>query len=336
MENTAFKALVVEETEPDLFSRAVKERFTDQLPDGEVLVRVAYSSLNYKDALSATGNRGVTREFPHTPGIDAAGTVQASSHQDFHTGDKVIVTSYDLGMNTPGGFGQYIRVPAEWVVPLPDNLTLEESMVLGTAGFTAAMSVERLAPGVETSQGPVLVTGATGGVGSLACAILAKLGYEVAAVSGKPDDGFLKSLGVSTVIPRQEFLENTKAPMLKPVWAGVVDTVGGDILATAIKATQESGIVTCCGLVASPNLPITVFPFILRGVSLFGIDSQHCPMPLRRDLWEWLANDWKPDIPGNMITRTGLDGLESHIRKILAGQVKGRTLVSLAPEENSV
>ncbi len=329
MENNAFQALVVEETEPKTFTRSIRERFIDDLPDGEVVIRVNYSSLNYKDALSATGNRGVTRSFPHTPGIDAAGVVEVSDVEAFAPGDKVIVTSYDLGMNTPGGFGQYIRVPADWVVPLPEGLTMEESMVLGTAGFTAAMSVERLVPGLAPDQGPVLVTGATGGVGSLACAILAKLGYEVAAVSGKPDDGFLKSLGVKEVIGRQTFLENTGPPVLKPRWAGVVDTVGGDILATAIKSTQENGNVTCCGLVASPKLPITVFPFILRGVSLFGIDSQHCPMPLRQDLWDCLAKDWKPDMPEAMITKISLSNLDESIEKILKGQVKGRTLVDL-------
>jgi len=329
MENKAFQALVVEETEPDTFTRSIRERSIEDLPDGEVLIRVNYSSLNYKDALSATGNRGVTRSFPHTPGIDAAGVVETSEVDAFAPGDKVIVTSYDLGMNTPGGFGQYIRVPADWVVPLPEGLSMEESMVLGTAGFTAAMSVERLVPGLTPDQGPVLVTGATGGVGSLACAILAKLGYEVAAVSGKPDDGFLGNLGVKEVIGRQDFLENTGPPILRPRWAGVVDTVGGDILATAIKTTQENGLITCCGLVASPNLPITVFPFILRGVALFGIDSQHCPMPLRQDLWDCLAKDWKPAMPETMITKINLNDLDGSIEKILKGQVKGRTLVDL-------
>jgi putative YhdH/YhfP family quinone oxidoreductase len=330
MENQIFQAMVVDEKEPKTFTRSIQERSIKDLPEGDVLIQVKYSSLNYKDALSATGNKGVTRSFPHTPGIDASGIVQASDVEDFLPGDEVIVTSYDLGMNTPGGFGQYIRVPGDWVVPLPKGLDLEESMILGTAGFTAAMSVERLVPGVDKAQGPVLVTGATGGVGSLACAILSKLGYEVIAVSGKPDDGFLKSLGVKEIIPRQEFTEETKSPLLKPRWAGVVDTVGGDILAAAIKGTMESGIITCCGLVASPDLPITVFPFILRGVALFGIDSQHCPMSLRKDLWDCLAHDWKPDMPRNMITRITLSELETSIETILKGGVKGRTLVDLA------
>lgn len=329
MENRTFQAIVVEETEPKTFSRSIRELSIDDLPEGDVLIRVLFSSLNYKDALSATGNRGVTRSFPHTPGIDAAGVVESSDVPEFQKGDEVIVTSYDLGMNTPGGFGQYIRVPAGWVVPLPQTLSLEESMILGTAGFTAAMSIERLVPGVDISQGPVLVTGATGGVGSLACAILAQMGYEVAAVSGKPDDGFLKSLGVNEIIPRQDFVENTGAPLLKPRWAGVVDTVGGEILATAIKSTMETGLITCCGLVASPDLPITVLPFILRGVALFGIDSQHCPMPLRTDIWTYLARDWKPKMLGEMATKISLADLDDSIDRILKGQIKGRTLVDL-------
>ena len=329
MEDVRFQAMVVRETDSKTFTRGIEERSVGDLPDGEVCIRVHFSSLNYKDALSATGNRGVTRSFPHTPGIDAAGVVESSSSPEFSPGDSVIVTSYDLGMNTSGGFGQYIRVPADWVVPLPRGLTPEESMVLGTAGFTAAMSVDRLVPDVAPSNGPVLVTGATGGVGSLACAVLSRLGYEVAAVSGKPDDGFLSALGVTEVIPRTDFLENTDAPMLKPKWAGVVDTVGGDILTAAIKSTMESGIVTCCGLVASPKLSMTVFPFILRGVALFGIDSQHCPMPLRRELWTHLAGDWKPQLPDAMTQKIGLGDLDPYIDRILKGQIKGRTLVSL-------
>jgi len=329
MGNSVFQAFVVRETEPKTFAGAIEERQIDDLPQGDVLIRVAWSSLNYKDALSATGNKGVTRNYPHTPGIDAAGTVEASTCEEFQPGDEVIVTSYDLGMNTDGGFGQYIRVPADWVVPLPHGMTPEESMVFGTAGFTAAMSVERLVPGVGKDAGQVLVTGATGGVGSLACAILSKLGYNVAAVSGKPDDGFLASIGVREVIPRKEFLENLKPPMLKPRWAGVIDTVGGDILTTAIKATMEGGFVTCCGMVASPTLALTVFPFILRGVTLAGIDSQHCPMPLRKDLWEWLARDWKPDLPPEMITQITMNDLSQGIDEILKGRLKGRTIVSM-------
>jgi putative YhdH/YhfP family quinone oxidoreductase len=329
MEKITYKALIVEETSDKHFSHTVKEANSDDLPLGKVFIRVKYSSLNYKDALSASGNKGVTRKYPHTPGIDAAGIVEKSFDPGVKKGDAVIVTSYDLGMNTAGGFGQYIRVPADWVVPLPKALSLEHSMILGTAGFTAAMSVERLMSGVTPDQGAILVTGATGGVGSLACAILVKLGYTVDAVSGKPDTGFLERLGVRHVIARNAFLENTGPPILKPRWAGVIDTVGGDILATAIKSTDAWGIVTCCGNVASPDLPINVFPFILRGISLIGIDSQHCPMPLRQSLWEHLATDWKPAMLESMATRVDLERLGPCIEKILNGQLQGRTLVDL-------
>lgn len=329
METTRFQALVVEEARPKEFSRSIKERVISDLPKGDVLIQVKYSSLNYKDALSATGSPGVTRVYPHTPGIDGAGVVKDSQSPLFGKGDQVIVTSYDLGMDTDGGFGQYIRVPAEWVVPLPTKLSLEESMILGTAGFTAAMSVAKIAAGADKTRGPILVTGATGGVGSLACAILAKLGYEIAAVSGKPDTGFLKDLGVKQVIAREAFLENTKPPMLKAKWAGVVDTVGGEILATAIKATLPDGVITCCGNVASPDLPINVFPFILRGVSLFGIDSQHCPMDLRKKLWHHLSSEWKPDNLDSLAEKVGLDSLSDRIDLILKGQLSGRTLVDL-------
>lgn len=329
MENKIFNAFIVKENPDRTFSHGVKEACIGDLPQGEVLIRVNYSSLNYKDALSASGNKGVTRQYPHTPGIDAAGIVEQSQVENFKKNDPVIVTSYDLGMNTSGGFGQYIRVPAGWVVPLPKGLSLKQSMILGTAGFTAAMSVERLVSGISPDQGTILVTGATGGVGSLAVAILVKLGYGVAGVSGKPDIGFLQDLGAEEIIARDTFLENSNPLLLKPRWAGVIDTVGGNILATAIKSTHEGGIVTCCGNVSSPDLPINVFPFILRGISLFGIDSQHCPMTLRQKLWENLSTDWRPDKLESMSTEIELKDLEPNIGRILKGQLKGRTLVAL-------
>ena len=328
MTDQTFDAFIVEETEDKRYSGCVQQTRVSDLPEGDVLIRVQYSALNYKDALSATGNKGVTRNYPHTPGIDAAGTVADSRTPDFSPGDKVIVTSYDLGMNTAGGFGQYIRVPAGWVVPLPEGLTLEESMILGTAGFTAGMSIEKIAD-IPVDAGPVLVTGATGGVGSLAVAVLARLGYEVTAVSGKTETGFLKTLGASEIISRQAFVENTKPPILPAKWAAVVDTVGGDILASAIKSTQAWGKVTCCGLVASPDLPLTVFPFILRGVSLHGIDSQHYPIGPRQALWKKLAQDWKPLKLAEMATRITLDQLTPAIDNMLKGRLRGRTVVNV-------
>jgi putative YhdH/YhfP family quinone oxidoreductase len=328
MTDQTFDAFIVKEIADKQYAGRVEQTRVRDLPEGEVLIRVKYSSLNYKDALSATGNKGVTRTYPHTPGIDAAGHVEESRVPVLAPGDPVIVTSYDLGMNTAGGFGQYIRVPADWVVPLPGGLTLEESMILGTAGFTAAMSVEKITD-IPVDAGPILVTGATGGVGSMAVAILSKLGYEVTAVSGKKETGFLKTLGASEIIDRRAFVQNNGAPILKPRWAGVIDTVGGDILATAIKSARARGKVTCCGLVASSDLPLTVFPFILRGVSLFGIDSQHYPKEPRQALWKKLAHDWKPQNLAEMATRITLDQLPTAIDNMLNGRLKGRTVVNL-------
>lgn len=331
MEERNFKAMVVEEIEQGKFERRITERTIDDLPEGDVLVKVAYSSLNYKDALSATGNKGVTRRYPHTPGIDAAGQVAESHNPDFKAGDAVIVTSYDLGMNTSGGFGQYIRVPAEWVVPLPENLTLQESMAYGTAGFTAGLSIFKMAAnGVEPDQGTILVTGASGGVGSLAVAILVQAGYQVAAVSGKAQgQEFLQGLGVQEIITREKAVDTSGRPFLKGRWAGVIDTVGGDVLATAIKSTNQHGTVTCCGNVAGPALNTTVFPFILRGVSLLGIDSQNCPMALRGQIWQKLAGEWKLDVLDRLATKIPLDALDSYIERILKGEQKGRVVVNL-------
>lgn len=326
-----FKALVVHEQPEGRFIRRIEERTLADLPEGDVLVRVHYSSLNYKDALSATGHKGVTRNYPHTPGIDAAGVVEHSIHQDFEAGEPVIVTSYDLGMNTAGGFGQYIRVPAAWVVRLPDNLTLRQSMVYGTAGFTAALSCSALEEhGVAPDQGPILVTGATGGVGSLAVGILAQTGYEVVAATGKLDQAkFLQDLGAKEVIHRDDLLDTTGRPLLKGRWAGAVDTVGGEYLASILKSTQYGGAVTCCGLVASSELVTTVYPFILRGVSLLGIDSQDCPMSTRLRLWNRLSAEWKLARLDHMASECSLEGLEVEIERILQGRQTGRVVVNL-------
>ncbi len=330
MDTRRFRALVVEESADGIFTKTVKERAISDLPAGEVLVRVAYSSLNYKDALSATGNRAVTGAYPHTPGIDAAGIVAESAVADVRPGDSVVVTSYDLGMNTPGGFGQYIRVPASWVVPLPAGLTLKESMILGTAGFTAGLSVHKLSTAVAPDRGAILVTGATGGVGSVAVGILARLGYAVVAVSGKADaEPYLKKLGAREVIGRDQVTDRYDRPLLKARWAGAIDTVGGEILATAIKSTEPMGLVTCCGNVASAELNLTVYPFILRGITLAGIDSQNCPMHLRQKVWARLAGDWKIASLEEIHQEIALAELAGRIDAILQGRLKGRTLVDL-------
>ncbi len=332
MHTKVFKALVVEEKD-QVYVRAIKNRTMDQLPDGDLLIRVAYSSLNYKDVLSAIGNKGVTQKYPHTPGIDAAGTVVHSDDSEFNKGDTVIVTGYDLGMNTNGGFGQYIRVPSAWAVKLPTELTLKEAMIYGTAGFTAGISVAKLCERVSPDAGEIVVSGATGGVGSMSIAILAKLGYRVVAVTGKPADyPFLRQLGALRILPREALQDSGRRPLLKAQWAGGIDTVGGPILENIIKSTSPLGVVTCCGNVASADLNLTVYPFILRGVSLVGIDSQNYPMPSRIDLWQKLANKWKPEMLEELYVEKTLEELDDCMTRMLAGKSKGRILVNLQQE----
>lgn len=326
----SFRALVVRE-EAGGYVRRLEERQLADLPAGEVLVRVRYSSLNYKDALSAIGNRGVTRRYPHTPGVDAAGVVVESCDPRFRPGAEVLVCCYDLGMNTPGGFGQYIRVPAAWVMKLPVGLALRESMIYGTGGFTAANSVERLlAHGVRPEQGKVLVTGASGGVGCFSVAILARAGFKVTAVSGKESAReLLTSLGATEIIGREQAVDTSGRMILKGKWAGVVDTVGGEILSTALKSTRYGGAVTCCGNVAGPEFSANVFPFILRGVALLGIDSAECPMARREMLWGRLASEWQVAGLAAITTEIGLEELDGAISRILQGQVQGRVVVRL-------
>jgi len=327
----SFKAMIVREIDKDTFVRAIESKPFRELPEGDVLINVRYSSLNYKDALSATGNKGVTRHYPHTPGIDAAGTVETCAGDAFSPGQPVLVTGYDLGMNTSGGFAQYIRVPANWVVSLPDNLSPRESMIYGTAGFTAALSVHKLIEnGCSPDQGEVLVTGATGGVGSFAVGILSRLGYTVAALTGKSEEApYLTRLGAKKIVDRNEFTDTSKRPLLKGLWAGVVDTVGGPVLSTAIRSSQYGATVTCCGNAASPDLDLTVFPFILRGVSLLGIDSVNCPTHLRKALWGKLSNEWKLSNLDDIAVEMSLDELDPAIDRILKGKIKGRTLVKI-------
>ncbi|MFQ5902701.1 MAG: YhdH/YhfP family quinone oxidoreductase [Candidatus Binatia bacterium] len=327
-----FKAMVVRETGDKKFLREITQKAIDGLPEGDVLIEVKYSSLNYKDALSATGHKGVTRNYPHTPGIDAAGIVIESKTQGFARGDEVIVTGFDLGANTSGGFAQYVRVPASWVVKLPQRMTLKESMAYGTAGFTAALSVFRLQEaGVESTQGEILVTGATGGVGCLAVGILAKAGYQVVAATGKPDEKkFLLGLGAKEVIAREAANDTSGRPLSKGRWAGVVDTVGGNFLATAIKSMSYGGVVTCCGMVASPELPVTVYPFILRAISLLGINSVECPMDIRLLIWEKIAREWKLDNLNALLHECSLEELDGKIDLILKGKIKGRVVVNLS------
>ena len=326
-----FKAMVVSETAEKTFSREVRERALGDLPAGELIIEVKYSSLNYKDALSATGNKGVTRKYPHTPGIDAAGVVADSTTKLFTVGDQVTVTGFDLGMNTSGGFARYISVPALWATKLPQGLSLKDSMSHGTAGLTAALCIIRLmASGLTKESGEVLVTGASGGVGSVAVAILAKLGFNVVAATGKASEhDFLSGLGAKAIISREEANDTSGRPLQKPRWAGVVDTVGGNILATALKTTKYAGLVAACGNAMSAELNVNVFPFILRGISLLGVDSVEIPMRARQMAWNKLAGEWSIDV-GSLVTEVSLEELNPKIDEILKGGIRGRVLINLS------
>ncbi|MFO7781529.1 MAG: YhdH/YhfP family quinone oxidoreductase [Spirochaetia bacterium] len=331
MDTKSFRALRVREEDGE-FVRRVENCRVDELPAGDVVVRVHYSSLNYKDALSATGNRGVTRNYPHTPGIDAAGVVEQDDSGTLEPGTEVLVHAHDLGANTWGGFSERIRVPADWVMPLPTGLSMRGAAAYGTAGFTAAQSILELEENdVSPEAGQVLVTGASGGVGSIATAILAKLGYSVTAVSGKQKAADrLRGYGAVTVISREEAMDDSSRPLLKSRWAGVVDTVGGPILATAVRATAHGGVVTACGNAASGDLPITVYPFILRGVRLVGIDSAWIVEDRRYAIWKRLAGPWSVhEALESMLSETDLAGTEEWIARILEGGVQGRVLVRL-------
>lgn len=315
------------------FTRAIREMKFRPLKKGEIRVCVHYSSLNYKDALSASGNKGVTKSYPHTPGIDAAGVVDHSASDLFGEGEEVLVTGYDLGMNTDGGFSEYIQVPASWALRLPDGLSMKESMMYGTAGLTAGASVLRLSEHIGPGDGKIAVSGATGGVGALSLAILGKLGYEVVALTGKKSErDYLISLGAAEVVTRGEMEEMVKVPLLKSQFAGAIDTVGGVILENIIKSTRSGGVVTCCGNAASPELRLTVYPFILRAVTLIGIASQNFPVNDRVTVWEKLAADWKPDRLESICHEITLDGLQGSIDLMLKGKLRRRAVLRLAGE----
>jgi len=326
-----FKAMVVSETAEKEFVREITQKAFSELPGGELIVEVKYSSLNYKDALSASGHKGVTRKYPHTPGIDAAGAVVDSTTKAFGVGEEVIVMGFDLGMNTSGGFGRYISVPSGWAVKLPRGLSLRDSMGYGTAGLTAALCILRLmAAGLSKDSGEVLVTGATGGVGSIAVAILAKLGFNVVAATGKTEEKeFLNRLGAKAIISREEANDTSGRPLQKGRWAGVVDAVGGNILATALKTAKYGGLVAACGNAMSADLNINVFPFILRGVSLLGVDSVEIPMRARQMAWNKLAGEWGIDLEP-IVKEVSLNDLNPEIDKILKGGLRGRVVVDLS------
>jgi acrylyl-CoA reductase (NADPH) len=328
---TTFKALYIQQSDDGSFKRSIVQRDTGDLPPNDVLIRVQYSSLNFKDAMSAHGNKGVTREFPHQGGIDAAGEVERSTSIHFKAGDKVIVTGYDLGMNTAGGLAQYIRVPATWVLPCPRGLNPKRSMLFGTAGLTAQLCINKLQRmGLTPDKGQVLVTGATGGVGSIAVALLANAGYEVVASSGKADQtAMLKAIGAREVIDRAEFGEPNKRPMLKERFAGAIDVVGGDTLGNVIKSIKSGGSVACCGLVQAAAFEASVLPFILRGINLLGVDSVEIPLAEKQAAWKQLARCAKLSTIAQLNSEISLKKVPEALSQLFTGGMTGHIIVKI-------
>lgn len=335
MSDRTFEAYWVERDASGTVHGGIRSLTVDDLPPGDVLIQSQWSSLNYKDALAATGHPGVARRLPHIPGIDVAGTVAALDAEPqggdptLQVGTEVLVTGYELGAGQWGGWSQFVRVPREWVIKLPPTMSPHDAMALGTAGFTAAQCVDALQHhGIVPGSGPIVVTGATGGVGSIAILLLAKLGYEIVAVSGKTDwYERLRGWGVSEILSREAIIDGSRKPLLPGRWAGAVDTVGGETLATIIRQTQDHGCVTACGLVGGTEMPLSVYPFILRGVTLAGITSSGCPRDKRIELWNRLATDWQLDQLAAITHDVPLAEIGGWVPQILAGEVAGRTVV---------
>ena len=324
-----FRAIVVKKNN-DQFDIDINEKMISELPDGELLVRVEYSSLNYKDALSASGARGVTRNYPHTPGIDAAGVVEESNEKDFPVGSSVIVTGFDLGMNTSGGFSEYIRIPSQWAIQCPDGLSTKESMMLGTAGLTAGLAVDSIKKICDMKNAKVVVSGATGGVGSIGVNLLSHLGAEVTAITGKMDEKrFLKKLGATEIIERSHFIKTTRLPLNQGMYNAALDVVGGSMLSSILASMSQNGIITACGNVGGPKFETTVFPFILRGNSLVGIDSANSPIDKRKMIWNHFSSDWKLDGLEKYSKIVDLENLIPEIKNILAGKQTGRIILKL-------
>ena len=323
-----YRALITSEDNKTFINSIEKKDITD-LPDNDTLIKVKYSSLNYKDALSASGNKGVTRKYPHTPGIDAAGIIEETSGNKFKSGDEVIVTGYDMGMNTFGGFGEYIKVPQEWIVKKPDNLSLSESMAFGTAGLTAGLCLRKLlAHGLKPEDGDVFVSGVTGGVGIIALMLFKKLGFNVTAITGKLDqEEFLKNLGANQVIDRNSLDLDLISPLQKPIYSGGIDAVGGKILANLICSTSQRAAIACCGMVGGLSLDTSIFPFILRGLSLFGIDSAESLIDVKKEIWSNFSSSWKLEKIDENIKDISLDELPNEIEKILKGNQIGRVRI---------
>lgn len=326
-----YQALVVRKIEKKQFIRAVETCDIKNLPKADVLIRVLYSSINYKDGLVCIGNPGVTRRYPHTPGIDAAGIVVSCQNKDYKKGDQVIVVSQDLGITVPGGFGQYVSVPSTWITPLPKNISLRESMIYGTAGFTAGLAISKLINnGITPSDGPILITGSTGGIGIISIAILSKLGFHVYAVTRKMQNNkYLLSIGAEKILVNSDIIDELDRHLIKEKWAAVIDTVGGIILSNVLKACKYNGIVIATGNVSSQHFTSSILPFILRGVSLLGINSQGALTPIRQLIWDKLSNNWKPNSLNKIATECDLFTLNQEIDKVIQGDQTGRIIVKL-------
>ena len=311
------------------YSLSIVEKNTEDLPKGDLLIKVRFSCLNYKDAMSATGIPGVTKEYPHTPGIDAVGEIVQARQGQFKEGDLVIVSGYDLGMNTPGGFAEYISVPHDWAISLPSSLSPRDSMILGTAGLTAGLSVAALESfrGLENTKS--VVSGSTGGVGSISTMLLSQLGSSVTAISGKKETEFLNTLGASSVINRTDLLENIKKPISKGLWDIGVDVVGGDILSTLLAALNPGGAIACSGLVGGTSFESSIFPFILRGNALIGIDSVEIPLSNKEKMWNKFASEWSISNLSEITKEVSLESMEDEINTMLKGQQVGRVVLKI-------
>ena len=325
-----FKAFVVREKKNNVFSSGIETKKFEELPNHDVTIKVKYSSLNYKDALSSLGNKGVTKKYPHTPGIDASGIVISSRNKKFHEGDQVVVTGYDLGMNTSGGFSECIRVPSDWIVKLPEAISLKYAMAIGTAGLTAALCIDLLSKNIKIEKRHAVVTGSTGGVGSIAIQLLSKLGAEITAVTGKNESAnFLRSLGANTIMSRKELFDQFRQPLSKGIYDLAIDVVGGEILSGLLTCLRRDGVIVCCGNVGGVNFNTNVFPFILRGNKLLGADSAERDLKQKEFLWKKLSKEWLIDDMDKFSRTIGLSELEEEIRTIYEGKQTGRVIISI-------
>jgi len=323
-----FRALITSKNDDGKFENNIVQKSIDELPEGDILIRVEYSSLNYKDALSASGNKGVTKKYPHTPGIDAAGVVEKSSNSNFPKNTSVIVSGYDLGMNTDGGFGEYIKVPYSWVVKTPLSFSTEEAMAIGTAGLTAGLSVKVLQEKSKIRNKSILISGGTGGVGSIAIKLLYHLGANITAITGKKNKfSYLKNLGAKNILDRDEFIKSTRLPMSKGIYDLAIDVSGGKTLSAILASMKYNGLIACCGNVGGANFETSVFPFILRSNRLIGIDSAFKPINDKAQIWNLFSNKWSLPNLKDLYRLVSLEDIPFEINKILNGQQTGRVVL---------